>query len=181
MCHYLPVLVVLTVLQTKHTSAAKYTERQCITACENSVLFRHLWLRRQCNSCIKDPPIGVLLCSHAISQSDNKYFRQIADSCVTLMKPTDKLCIIACKNQENPRFREICAKCNIDPPMSADMCIFACGNTENDGMNMMNVCFQCSIRPPRSAKLCRYACQRTRNNYYRGMCSSSVCSDINQQ
>ena len=177
-----PLLSTLVVLSLfKDVSLAKYTEQQCIVACENTLRFRHLWLRRQCSSCVTDPPIGALLCSTAIRQPDNKYFKKIADTCVTQVKLTDTVCITACKDQTKLQFNEICEKCNQAPPMSADMCIFACGKTMGDEVNMYNVCFKCSVNPPRSVKLCRYACQRTLNNFYRGICSSSVCKALIQQ
>lgn len=162
----------------RELSATKYTERQCVTACENTLRFGHLWLRRQCNACVKDPPIGAYLCSAAISQPDNEYFQKIAAVCVTL---TDKDCIMACKDQTKPKFNEICAKCVRSPPITADMCIFACNKSVHNEINMYSVCLQCAVNPPPSAKLCRYACQRTANNFYRGMCSSSVCRAVIQQ
>ena len=156
--------------------SAAYTQQQCSRACTHVQRFRQLWLRRQCDACIKNPPIGFSLCSEAFSQPNNPNFDVIAEECVKSMPLTDQMCIKACKNRIFSKFAEMCSKCIRIPPITGDMCIYACDHTAATELNLQKVCYKCSVNPPASVKLCRYACQVKGNNYYRGICSSAACN-----
>ena len=166
---------ILILVASQYVETQRYTEKQCVTVCRNTVRFRHRWMRRMCNECVQNPPMGYLMCSVAGSHPNNEYLQKIADECVSRVPLTDKMCITACRNHTLPSFNKICRKCIQTPPITGTMCIYACDNSGNRLFSFNTVCYKCSINPPASSRLCRHACQITRNNYYRGICSSRTC------
>ena len=168
-----PVSICALLASITYTMA--HTEIECIQACLNKKLHYKSYedQRANCRICLRDPPLGMQLCSVAARYPYNPYLERIADICVKDVELSDTICIVACMNIQYPHFNQLCNRCRKTPPITDDMCIFSCDRTAL----LSPVCYECKENPPLSPKLCEYACDKRRstfNVYYKDICK--ICN-----